>query len=86
MTVGLIVFLVFGYAIGACLMMALWSRIPPRRVLVEFSVSIIWPLYLIVMILAALASATIRAISDQDGQFAGIYKDSEWYRMNKKKL
>ena len=84
--IGLIVFLVLGYGIGACLMMAFWSRIPPQSFFTEFVLGVTWPLFLLVMIPAAFISATIRALSDHDGQFAGIYKDSGWMRerMNKK--
>ena len=73
-----------GYTIAACLMLTLWSYIPPRNIrLTDIMISISWPIYLPLMIIAAFISSVIRAIEDQNGEFAGLPKKAKWVEEHK---
>ena len=73
-----------GYASGACLMMALWSRIPPRRFMDEVSISVAWPAFFALFLMAAFVNSIVRALQDKNGEFAGLRKDSDWVREQEK--
>ena len=70
--------IVLGYTFVGCLITVLWSHIPPRGLFVELSLGVLWPIFLPLLIIAAFIAASVRAIQDQDGQFAGLIKDSKW--------
>lgn len=75
----------FAYALGACLMMALWLAIPPRKLLDDLISGLLWPGTLLWMLIVAFINETVRAISDQDGMFAGYPKDRKWVEQQSKK-
>ena len=76
----LIVSLAIVYVVGTCLMMALWSFIPPRNVFIEVINGFLWPAALGLLIVAAPVNAIIRGLQDQNGELAGLYKNSKWVR------
>ena len=72
--------LVLGYAFGACLMLAFWSRIPPPQFFQDLLFALWWPALLVIMLLSGFVDSLVRALRDKDGTVGGLIKDGKWYR------
>ncbi len=75
-----ILLLVLGYALGACLMLAFWSRIPPPQLFQELLFAVAWPVLLLVMVPVAFINSLVRGLTDKDGTVGGLIKDVKWHR------
>ena len=75
--------LVLGYALGACLMLAFWSRIPPSLFFEEVVFAVLWPVFLLIMVPSAFIDSLVRALRDRDGTVGGLWKDGEWVKKRK---
>ena len=78
-----ILLLVLGYALGACLMLAFWSRIPPPTFFQDLLFGVGWPAFVLVMVPAAFIDSLARALRDKDGTVGGLRKDGEWVKKRK---
>ena len=75
--------IVLGYALGACLMLAFWSRIPPPRFFEDLVFAVWWPFMLLIMVPHAFIDSVVRALRDRDGTVGGLWKDADWAKKRK---